>query len=294
MQEGDVRCFNCEAPCSNALGNYAPCDVCGVNPLCVACSITFDIAVCRLCADQQNLVAAEKEKEVAALNPCTTCKNVWSTQRCTSCDKYWCDACFKKVGMHLCFKCVRCGVHTDLRCCGRRWCSDCLGNHHKKTDCRITCCYRCPTCTDAVLQFGDPQFRCAIPTCQWKYACQHGGCGANIRSKEGLAYCQYHCSRQACNGCGARYGLNGLQGPVRILILMGHGNPYQVYCGNCRERCRALVESMRLMCRRAGLSLPKVMVDKVLFTYMYAKWEQWRLESVAKGTRMHAFAWWVV
>lgn len=281
MEEGDadVVCFNCAAPCSASLGNYAPCDVCGVNPLCVACSITFDVAVCQTCAQQQHHAAKEKEAQLAARPACANCKNVWTTERCVSCNKHWCDVCFKKVGMHLCYKCVRCGVHTDRKCCGRRWCEDCLEGHHKKTDCRITLSYKCPTCADTVLQFGDAQFRCAIPNCKWKYACQHGNCSANIRSAEGLAYCQYHTSREICQGCGSRYGLNGLQGNLYIFQLLGNGRPCLPCCGNCRQRYRALVGGIRLMSRRAGYTVPKVVVDMLLCHLVKIKWHEWRQRS---------------
>lgn len=284
MEEGDVHCFNCEAPCSNALGNYAPCDLCSINPLCVACSTSFDIAVCRLCAEQQGMADKEKELARSGMNPCVTCSKVWNTQKCNVCDKYWCYDCFRRKGTHLnglthtCYACYRCGTYTERRCCGYRWCEDCFDEYHVKTNCRVTLSYLCPTCKDTVLQFGSDTFRCAIPDCRWKYACQHGDCGAKIRSKEGLAFCQYHCSKEICQGCGSRYGLNGLQGPVRILQLLGHGSPRQIYCGNCRQRCRAFIQGILIANKQQwGLKIPKVVMDMLLFAFMKRKWLEWRL-----------------
>lgn len=154
----DISCFNCAAPCSTALGNFAPCDVCGLNPLCVACSTTYDIAVCMQCASQQDQAEKEKETKRSEMKSCTKCGNVWETHRCRSCEKYWCGHCFKQDPSHLCYNCVRCNTWTDILCCGHRYCEACFNEYHVVTNCRVRLSYNCPKCKTLVLQFGNDKY----------------------------------------------------------------------------------------------------------------------------------------
>ena len=73
---------------------------------------------------------------------------------------------------------------------------------------------------------------------------------------------------------------------MTILQLLGNGNPHQIYCGNCRQRCRALVEGILLMKKRTGLVIPKVVVDMVLFEFMREKWRTWMREEANRPFKL--------
>ena len=264
-------CFNCGIALSETLGNFAPCDVCGERQLCLVCSCTGDIAICKFCSEEQSVQTKQQEDVFAKHKKCVQCSAIWRVERCQTCSKDLCYKCGSDQTIHPCVACVNCDAFGPHECCGSRWCPKCFEGYHATTNCAERLFYQCPYCSNKIKQFGPDILRCAVEDCKWKYACHHPSC-THVRAANGRTFCQFHVSGTRCPGCDAFYGLNGMQGRVWLFKLLPK-NPFFrgrsiYYCGNCREKLRAFVQSIFLLTKRFHLVIPAEIMEMLIFTFL--------------------------
>lgn len=268
MEVEKGRCFNCYNAISEEQGNFCLCEVCQINPLCVQCALVSTLAICRSCDAQQLALANDQAMIVADMPKCPQCNGVWKISKCKVCQRELCARCQEDFSKHTCFKCHHCNGKMVEVCCDRKWCNGCLVSYHHRTNCELTLSYTCRWCTGRVLQFGNERFRCSIPNCHLGWVCRMEPClrDNTVRNR---FYCRDHISRFRCPGCHAHYALDGTQGYVRFLKVVGARVWKREYCGPCREQMRALVQGILIRnkrCRRP-LAIPKEIIDMILLRF---------------------------